>query len=595
MTASIDLSGLWRFQPDPHDEGERRGFFRPGHDAQRWLEVNVPAPFDAAAPSLVAYEGMGWYRREIVLPPASVPGTAGGEAAVEPILRFEGVTYNTRVWLNGQAVGEHQGGFLPFEMSLAPAARAGVNVLVVRADSTRRDGAVPGPRRGWRPFGGILREVVLEHRPLLRLDRPAVTARGDGSFTAHVRVVNHSGRERRVQVEMRVTPLGGSETVAVVRAQTLTIPAGARETAHFAGSAPEAKPWSPESPALHIAGVRLFDIDAPGCPDDPVNPAKPVDEARIAFGFRTIEARDARLFLNGQPLRFAGFNRHEDTPRAGMTPDPHGVRADLLHMKSLGANFVRLCHYPHHPSTLDLCDELGMLAMGEIPLYWWGGPEGETSTSVKLAAAEGQLREMIARDVNHPSLIFWSVSNETSESHPDVASGNAQLVALARELDPSRLAVHVSDRWPNDPHFEQDQTACLNGYPSLAAVMRQPDAANPFAEGTRWWNAELERLHASHPELPIVIAEFGYSGLAGVLDGRSGEGDQMEAIRAEAEAFQKPYVCGMVIWCYADHPWPEEPFLNRVTTSPYGVLTRDRRPKLAMAHVPGLFKRFRGV
>lgn len=584
MPASIDLSGLWRFQPDPHNEGLHRAFFRPEHDASRWLEANVPAPFDQASPALTAYEGVGWYRRDVVLPPAS---SENGGGAAEPILRFEGATYDARVWLNGVEVGGHTGGFLPFEMSLAKAARAGVNVLVVRIDSTRRDGAVPGPRRGWRPFGGILREVTLEQRPLLRIENPRVIAKADGAIAATVPVVNHTDRPRRVEVRMIVVDRTEDRvTIASTGSKPVTVPPGGTTDVLLRDKALDVEPWSPERPTLYDAQITLHDAEAR-------NGRTSLHAARIAMGFRTIEARDARLFLNGKPLRFAGFNRHEDTPQRGMTPDPVGVRQDLLHMKSLGANFVRLCHYPHHPGTLDLCDELGLLVMGEIPLYWWGGPEGTTTTAQKRAAAEAQLREMIARDISHPSIIFWSVSNETDEGHPDVVAGNDHLVALARELDPSRLAVHVSDRWPIKPEFSHDQAACLNGYPSLNAVIRDSSTEDPFAEGKRWWSAELEKLHAARPDLPIVIAEFGYSGLPGVLDGRAGEAAQLAALLAEAEALNKPYVCGLTIWCYADHPWPEEPFLNRVTTSPYGVLTRDRKAKLALEKIPEMFRRFR--
>ena len=151
------------------------------------------------------------------------------------------------------------------------------------------------------------------------------------------------------------------------------------------------------------------------------------------------------LLLNGRPIFLTGFNRHEDSPRVGMVPDMETTRRDLEDMVRMGCNFVRLCHYPHDPRELDLCDELGLLVMAEIPLYWWNGlEEGEEACAHKLDAAKRQLSNMIRRDINHPAIVFWSVSNETEEQRPEVAAGNRELVRLAKELDPTRLAVHVS-------------------------------------------------------------------------------------------------------------------------------------------------------
>ncbi len=208
----------------------------------------------------------------------------------------------------------------------------------------------------------------------------------------------------------------------------------------------------------------------------------------VRFGFRRIEAGEGGLLLNGRPVFLTGFNRHEDSPCTGMAPDLGIVRRDLEDMVRLGANFVRLCHYPHDPRELDLCDELGLLAMAEIPLYWWNGlEEGEEACARKLAAAERQLTNMIRRDVNHPSVILWSVSNETQEQRAEVAAGNAELVRLAKRLDPSRLAVHVSDHWREHPHFEADDVLCVNAYPSWAGQWKTPPekAARSGARGWR--------------------------------------------------------------------------------------------------------------
>jgi GNAT superfamily N-acetyltransferase len=279
-----------------------------------------------------------------------------------------------------------------------------------------------------------------------------------------------------------------------------------------------------------------------------------------------------------------------------MCTDLATARADLEHMKSLGANFVRLCHYPHHPGELDLCDELGLLAMAEIPLYWWNGlEEGEMACARKLEAAKRQLASMIRRDANHPAVIMWSVSNETQEQRPEVVSGNAELVALARELDPTRPATHVSDRWREHPHFGNDDIVCLNAYPSWAGRGGEGNPAYDLAESARSWREGLAGVHELYPEKPILVSEFGYPALESTFENGLGEDVQARVIETEFAAMDAPYVCGATVWCWADHPWPEESFVAYLTTSPFGVVTRERRPKAARDVVRRVFRERRGI
>lgn len=572
MTQStIDLTGPWRFIPDPMREGESLGYHDPGHDTRVWREVELPATFDECLPALVSYEGPAWFRRSFEWDGKGVP-----------TLRFEGVNYDADVWINGRHAGSHEGGFLRFKIPIGHLVANGRNTLVVRADNTRREGCVPGKQRGWRPFGGVLREVFLDTAPTVHLSKPVVTASHDGSFVTRVTIVNTDDHPANAHLAFRVVDALG-KVVAHPHAADVPIAARGSTPVKFTGHAAGVAPWSPDSPTLYSAE---FVLTASTSSRHNIE-----DHARLTIGFRTIETRGTQILLNGKAVRLAGFNRHEDTAARGPLPDVARVRADLLHMKSLGANFVRLCHYPHHPTTLDLCDELGLLAMGEIPVYWWSG-DPSTLPERKLAAAKRQLGEMIERDVNHASLVFWSVSNETNEPHANVHKGNAELVALAKSLDPTRLAVHVSHTWHwSEPHFENDDVVCVNGYPTYTP-RGSGDPAFPTAAGGTWWSDALDKLHAAYPEKPILVAEFGYTALPGVFEGGVGEEAQAEAIRIEAAGFDKPFVAGCTVWCYADHPWPEEAFLNYVTTSPYGVVTRDRRAKRGAAACRDVFARF---
>jgi ribosomal protein S18 acetylase RimI-like enzyme len=231
--------------------------------------------------------------------------------------------------------------------------------------------------------------------------------------------------------------------------------------------------------------------------------------------------------------------------------------------------------------------------MAEIPLYGWDGEAGDGAYRRRtLAAAKRQLRALIRRDVNHPSVAFWSVSNETDESRPVVVAGNRALVRLAQALDPTRLAVHVSDRWRDHPHFEADDVICVNGYPSWAAHTGEDDVAP-----TAYWREGLAALHARYPETPILVTEFGHPSLLGVRGGAFGEDVHAQALAQEFAGMDAPYVCGATVWCWADHPWPASTFAfaRYLAESPFGVLTRGRLRKRAHATARRLFRRRQGL
>ena len=275
------------------------------------------------------------------------------------------------------------------------------------------------------------------------------------------------------------------------------------------------------------------------------------------------------MLLNGREIYLVGFNRHEDSSRADLCADLQTVRQDLQDMKAMGCNFVRLCHYPHDPAELDLCDELGLLAKCEVPLWQWKGEaEGQGLSRQRVLAAKRQLESMVRRDRNHPSIIIWSVSNEAHDQRPEVTAGNYELERHVRGLDPSRLATHVADHWFDDVRCDADDLICVNGYPALYHEPR----CEPWDAATQaqWWAAHLERVHRKYPDKPILVAEFGMMAMRGLSRHPHGEDAQAMALRSQFAGMQAPYVCGACVWCYADHAW------EGGRTSLFGVVSRDR-------------------
>jgi len=572
MSSVLDLTGLWRFQPDPYAEGEELGWTAPDCDVRLWREVRVPCVFDRCGPAMAGYEGRGWFQREVVIP-AEWQGKR-----IE--LGFGAVNYRARVWVNGQFIDEHEYGFLPFSFRIEKHVTPGETAtIVVEADNERRPGEAPGMERGWRTFGGILREVTLTARDPLHLIWASVQGDAGGRFTVQALAINSRAEAATAAFSVIITDADGAE-VAVARLNPRDLKSRQPVELHCEGTVSPVTRWSPETPALYTARLILSDVE----------------ERDIRFGFRTIETRGTELLLNSEPLLLLGCNRHEDSARADMCVDLEQARADFLDMKALGMNFVRLCHYPHHPGELDLCDELGLLAMAEIPLYWWNGQrEGKRACASKLLAAKRQLTEMIERDASHPSVICWSAGNECLEDRPEVAAGMTELVALARSVDPTRPAVHVSDHWREHPNFDADDIICVNAYPTISARGARHKAEHTPAMSRQWWEEELEVLHLRYPDKPILVTEFGLPALEDVAGSVVGEDLQAEVMREEFAGMRAPYVCGAAVWCYADHPWPEEDFLRYIHISPYGLVTRERRRKPAYEAVWAVFHARRGM
>lgn len=579
--AALDLCGLWRFQPDPADEGEALGYFSTECDIRFWREVRLPADFETCHPALDAYEGAGWFKRVVTVP------QSWRDRRVT--LHFEGVNTHAKVWVNGQCVGEYPDPFLPFVFAIQDAVDFDdSNVIAVRVDNVRCPGEVPGLQRGWRTFGGILREVLLVATDRCYIDHVFAIAEPmaqGGVLSLDVTVKNEYAADVLARVSAVVMDREGRQ-LAHLTALPQPVAAGGETLFALAGRVLGVSPWSPAVPNLYKVQVAL-EMDG-----------RAVDVREFHVGFRKIETRDGKLWLNDEPLYLTGFNRHEDSPRSNMCPDLETVRHDLEAMKEAGANFIRLCHYPHHPAELDLCDELGLLAMGEIPLYWWDGlNEGEATCAAKLDAAQRQLAALIRRDANHPALIFWSVSNETEEQRPEVAAGNRALVSLARELDPTRLAVHVSNHWQDAPNFDADDVICVNGYPSVYGRYEQANPAYNFSQSTAFWRERLATLHARYPDKPILVTEFGYTSFWHVSDNAFGEEAHADALAHEFAGMNAPYVCGATVWCWADHPWPPATFAfcRYLGVSPYGVLTRDRRRRKPFWTIRKLFREKQGI
>ncbi len=577
---TVELASLWRFSPDPHRDGESLGFWKADRNFPRWREVAVPSCFEATCPELEGYEGLCWYRQAFA-PPSAWHGQ-------RIVLRFEAVNYRAKVWLNGHLLGEHRDGFLPFEFYIGEKVLWGQeNILAVSVDNASHEGDVPGNHVGWRSTGGILREVSLVVMPLVHLGRIHIEAGpgggGGGDVVVRAEICNDSAAAVAGIVKVALHAADGN-IVLPLCSDCVPVEAGSSVEVCLKGHVTAVRAWSPATPVLYKAVTRLN------------RGGRVEDETATPFGFRKIEATPEGLLLNGERIFLTGFNRHEDSPRTAMATDLETTRQDLERMKEAGANFIRLCHYPHHPSELDLCDQLGLLAFCEIPLYFWNNSEeGRCTQELRAQSAARQLERMVARDFNHPSVIIWSVSNETNEEDPSVADSNQALIRLAKTLDPSRLSVHVKNNWETQPLFGEDDVVCINTYPTMDFTARGHNPATfDLAGAVARQRERIDALHRLYPAKPILVTEFGYASFAGTFGHSFGEDVHAHSLEAEFTTFEAPFICGATVWCWADHPWPAGRFFNGLATSPFGVVSRQRQRLAPYWTVRALFRARQG-
>ncbi|MDV3457881.1 glycoside hydrolase family 2 TIM barrel-domain containing protein [Sphingomonas sp. HF-S4] len=541
MRESFSLNGAWHWSVDPLRDGIA-GFHGgpPNPSTQRWQDrvqaevqaanpralfefdmqrspvTHLPGGWIGHAPEMRYYQGLVWYQRTFETP-LPAPGK-------RVFLRFGAADYTADVWLNGQKVGTHKGGFTPFAFDVTKLLRAGSNQITVGVDSARTMDDVPGTITDWETYGGITRGIDLITTSDTYVDDAWVRLTRDGRIAVTAKLDGPAAAGQRVRVAI---PALGFAIEGITDAE------GRLEAVR---AAPRGlKRWSPDSPTLYDVELSAGE-----------------DRLKDRIGFRTVEVRGTQILLNGKPLFLRGICMHEEelgkNPIRAITPG--ATRALLGEIKyGLHGNFVRLAHYPHNEITTRMADELGLLVWSEIPTYWrvnWENPE-------TLATARRQLRENMLRDRNRASIVLWSVANETPIN--DARNGFLRtLIGDVRALDDSRLVtaallskkvdgVQTSD----DPLVTDLDVMAINTYGGWYSD-------DSFAQVA----AQQWRL----PAKPLIFSEFGADTLAGYHDKAADPHKFSEEFQADyyratlAMAAKVPQLAGLSPWILKDFRSP---------------------------------------
>jgi beta-galactosidase len=378
------------------------------------------------------YQFVSVYRRRFRLPPEA----RGQRVFVD----FEGAMTASTVWINGMRLGEYKGGYTPFSFELTPHLDFnGDNVVVVDLDSTERADIPPfGNEIDYLTFGGIYREVWLRIVPQTFIEN--IFARPKDVLTAKPGLevdcfLQHSGTTP-TPLALEAELLDGSRVVSKTTLRVPSSPAAPKPIAHTLrfDSLPGIKLWDLQQRNLYAVRVRLLTRN------------QPIDEDSARFGFRKAQFTDHGFELNGNVIKLRGLDRHQTFPYVGQAMPARVQRRDAQVLREqLKCNIVRTSHYPQSRHFLDACDELGLFVLEEIPGWQHIGDEAWKQLSID------NVRRMIRRDWNHPSVILWGVRiNESKDDHDFYTRTNA----LARQLDPTRPTGGIRNKY--DSEFLED-------------------------------------------------------------------------------------------------------------------------------------------
>lgn len=578
----VSLDGMWRFAVDddavPAPWSDR---------LSTELEAPVPSSYDDlfADQEIRDHVGWVWYQRTVRVP----RGWDGSRILV----RVEAASHRARVYAGHSLVATHDGGFTPFDADVTGHAIPGEEFrLTIGVDNelskiTLPPGFVTVADDGRRQqrylhdfynYGGLPRSVWLAAVPPVRIEDITAVPDVDGPDGIVRYGIVLSEPSVAADISIRVLDDAGRQ-VAEGRGRTGEI------------RIPDATLWRPG------AGY-LYDFVVEATTETGVR-----DVYTLPVGIRTVEVKGAEFLINGEPFYFRGFGKHEDSPVRGKGHDPAYMVHDFHLMRWAGANSFRTSHYPYAEDVLEYADRHGIVVIDETAAVGLNlaigagmgtgatratfGPEG-FGDDTRTAHAHA-IRELIARDKNHPSVVMWCIANEPASFEEGARPYFESLVVLTRELDPHRpvtFANLIQAKCGKDRIADLFDVICLNRYYGWYAD------GGDLRSAERHLEAELRGWESTYGK-PLVMTEYGADTIVGthsVYDQPWTEEYQLAFLEMYHRVFDRiPAVVGEQVWNFADFHTPGSAF--RVDGNKKGVFTRDRRPKAA-AHA--LRTRWRG-
>lgn len=532
-TWELSLNGAWRFHYAPTPLEAPPDLAAVDLDDQDWPHIPVPGhwqlngwghphytnvryPFPIDPPRVPSDNPTGTYRRHFV-----VPQTWADRRLV---LRFDGVDSAFEVYLNGAYLGFSKGSRMPAEFDLTSAARVGDNLLAVRVFQWSDGSYLEDQDMWW--LSGIFRDVTLLALPQTTLwdvkITPTLDLQGDGSALEVAVVVEGSTTASGAyQLDLALLDAGGA--AVAYAAGPVRLGGDGHGRVELATAVGTPRRWSAEEPYLYTLLLTLRDaVGATVC----VVPQK--------VGFRRVEVQGPRLLVNGAAIKLRGVNRHEHDPELGRALTREVMLTDVLLMKQHNINTVRTSHYPPHPYFLDLCDEYGLYVVDEADLECHGLLYAEQPFFLSAApdwcdAYVDRMQRMVERDKNHPSVIMWSLGNESG-----FGANHAAMADWCRRFDPSRPIHYEGDR-----HGEVSDVISQM-YTPLHLVAAFGDGTDDVLHGAnQQTRIRLEEYH----DKPFFLCEYAHA----MGNGPGSLNDYWQAFNASDR------LIGGCVWEWLDH------------------------------------------
>jgi hypothetical protein len=566
---SICLDGTWKFRWTPVPDERIVEFYQTDFNDKDWVGFPVPAnwevngygtpiyvsagyPFKIDPPRVMGEpkvdyttykerNPVGQYRRSFQLP-------AGWEARGQTFLRFEGVMSAFYVWINGERVGYSQGSMEPSEFNITNYLHAGENQIALEV-YRYSDGSYLEDQDFWR-LGGIHRSIHLLHTPDIRIrdyavrTLPVSTDYQDFILQIDPQFSVYRGMTGKGTTLQGVLKDASGREIATLKGDVEDIldlehkagrmnewypQRGPRKLGRMSATIKSPKRWTAETPYLYKLHLTLLTAEG-----------EVIEQVEQAVGFRSVEIRNGQLLVNGAPVRFRGVNRHEHDPRTARVMSEERMLQDILLMKQANINAVRTSHYPNVSRWYELCDSLGLYVMDEADIEEHGLRGTLASTPDWHAAFLDRAVRMAERDKNHPSIVMWSMGNESGYG-PNFAAISAWL----HDFDPTRPV-----------HYEGAQGAGGEPDPKTVDVISRfytrvkQEYLNPgIAEGEdkeRAENARWERLleiaERTNDNRPVMTSEYAHS-MGNALGNFKEYWD---------EIYSNPRMLGGFIWDWVD-------------------------------------------
>lgn len=473
------LNGKWNAIIDPYNQGRRTAIYknralRSKSDFKEYafeggLRLNVPADWNSQMPELKYYEGTVWYARKF---------DVRKMADENLFLYFGAVSYRCRVYLNGEQIGEHEGGFTPFQFDITGKAKEGENFLAVEVNNTRSADAIPALSFDWWNYGGITRDVMLVRTPKTYIQ------------DYFIQLDKH--KPDYIHAEVRLSARGAGQPVKIEIPELKVmreVKTDGRGMGRVSFRVKQLERWSPQSPRLYRVIV-----------------SSPTDRVEEKIGFRNLSVKGTRIYLNDSPVFMKGVSFHEEiAQRQGRAFSHQDAVALLSAAKELGVNMVRLAHYPQNEYIVRLAEEMGIMLWEEIPV-WQGIDFKNEETRMK---AQRMYTEMMMRDRNRCALTFWGVANETapSEARNEFLKS---LVAQCRAMDGTRLITAAFDLPKLNP-----STGAFEMEDDFVEELDVVSVNKYMGWYHAWPSAPSEIRWNVAPHKPLIFSEFGGEALYG--------------------------------------------------------------------------------